>query len=294
MFLDERLLDAIELILRKMRAVNEPVIVDRVISGGSINRCYRLKAGRRTFFAKVNGTSGFKNMFAMEAEGLRTIGNTGTIAVPGVIGFGVSAEQQFLLMEWIDPGTRTCKAEYELGRKLAGLHRNSASAFGLDHDNFIGSLPQSNRLTRTWDDFFISERIEPLLKTAIDNGLISRTVVADLSLIAKTLLSRCPIEMPALLHGDLWSGNVMFTAGGEPMLIDPAVYYGHREMDIAMTNLFGGFSDEFYAGYQHEFPLEGGWRDRVDLWNLYPLLVHLNLFGVGYLPQVKTILKRFS
>lgn len=210
------------------------------------------------------------------------------------MGVGVSGDEQFLLMEWIEQGGTSSEMQYDLGRQLAQLHTESSDFFGLEYDNYIGSLSQSNRQCNNWTDFFITERIEPLLALALDKNLISTSLIPHFRRLYKVLPSLYPAEKPSFLHGDLWSGNIMASNSGQPILIDPAVYFGHREMDIAMTGLFGGFTSDFYAGYEDGFPLEKGWQHRLDFWNLYPLLVHLNLFGTGYLPQIKSILGRFS
>lgn len=292
MFLSTDLLDAIGLVLKQSQNIDGPVFLDKQVAGG-INDCVRLKAGNRYFFAKINSAELFPNMFALEAEGLKLIRRSGTLAVPEVLGFGVAAGQQFLLLEWINAGSETSQAQEQLGIQLARLHRQSAQMFGLEYDNYIGSLPQANTLANSWTDFFITIRIQPLIEMAVSKN----QAVSDLYDLFNSLFLRLPdlypAEVPALIHGDLWSGNFMIT-NNNPVLIDPAVYYGHREMDLAMTTLFGGFTNEFYAAYNAEFPLEKNWQDRLEIWNLYPLLVHLILFGSSYLPQIKSTLKKYG
>jgi fructosamine-3-kinase len=173
------------------------------------------------------------------------------------------------------------------------MHRQTNDKFGLDHDNYIGSLNQSNKFHSTWAEFFIEERLMPQLKIAFDNKIIQRSFTRLADQLFPRLHNLCPVERPALLHGDLWSGNFMPTQDGSPCIYDPAVYYGHREMDIAMTKLFGGFDDNFYDAYNENFPLEKEWLKRVDLCNLYPLLVHVNLFGGSYIRQAETTLKQY-
>ncbi|HEY0899006.1 MAG TPA: fructosamine kinase family protein [Sphingobacteriaceae bacterium] len=292
MFLSTDLLDAIGLVLKQSQSINGPVFFDKQVAGG-VNDCVRLKAGNRYFFAKINSAELFPNMFALEAEGLKLIRRSGTIAVPEVFGFGVAAGQQFLLMEWINPGNDTSQTQEQLGIQLARLHRQTAQMFGLDFDNYIGSLPQVNTLAISWTDFFISNRIQPLVEIVLSKGWIDNELVKYFDALFNKLPDFYPVEPPALLHGDLWGGNFMST-NNNPVLIDPAVYYGHREMDLAMTTLFGGFSDEFYAAYNAEFPIEKNWQNRLEIWNLYPLLVHLVLFGSSYLPQIKSTLKKYG
>ena len=179
------------------------------------------------------------------------------------------------------------------GRGLAKLHKTTSDYFVLDHNNYIGSLTQSNRKRDNWIDFFVEERLGFQLKLARDSHLIDSGVLSAAEGLFNRLNEIIPKEQSSLLHGDLWSGNFMLGDQGEACLIDPAVYYGHREMDIAMTKLFGGFDHQFYEAYNQEFPMEKGWEQRMDICNLYPLLVHVNLFGGGYVSQLTSILKRF-
>ncbi len=177
--------------------------------------------------------------------------------------------------------------------KLAQLHKHSADQFGLDHDNYIGSLFQSNRYHNKWTDFFREERLNAQVIIARDNGAIGRETVNAFERFYKRLDEIFPVESPALLHGDLWGGNFMVNDKGDATIIDPAVYFGHREMDLGMSQLFGGFDRQFYETYHHHYPLEKGWQQRIDYCNLYPLMVHVNLFGDGYLNSVNPILNRF-
>lgn len=197
----------------------------------------------------------------------------------------------FLLMEYIEENN--FGNSYLFGSQLAQLHRKSNELFGLDHPNYIGRLPQSNRYHAHWLEFFVRERLEPQVKMAIDSGKLS----ADFAHIFERVMNYTyiifPDEPPALLHGDLWAGNYMFTNNEETAIYDPAVYYGHREMDIAMTKLFGGFDKEFYRGYNDMYPLEPGFEERLKLCNLYPILVHANLFGGSYIHQAEQLLRQF-
>jgi fructosamine-3-kinase len=165
--------------------------------------------------------------------------------------------------------------------------------FGLDHENYIGSLTQINSVKSDWLDFYINERLGYQLKMAVDHGKLGSGTVQDFEQFYVFLESFLPSEAPSLLHGDLWGGNLMIGSAGEPVIFDPAVYYGNREVDLAMTRLFGGFSSRFYETYNEEFPLLPGYEDRIDVYQLYPLLVHVNLFGGGYISQVKSILNQF-
>lgn len=177
-----------------------------------------------------------------------------------------------------------------LGEQLAQLHHHSHKSFGLDHNNYIGSLVQLNEPLSSWIEFFIHRRLEPQLRLL---NPPPRVIKQFEQLYAK-LPQLMPDEKPALLHGDLWSGNLITNAHGLPCLIDPAVYFGHREAELALTRLFGGFPNDFYEAYTDTSPLPSGFEDRVDLYNLYPLLVHANLFGGGYTDQALSIVARFS
>jgi fructosamine-3-kinase len=232
-------------------------------------------------------------MFEKEAAGLNLLACTNTIKIPGVIATGNSGEFAYLLLEFIETGLAGRDFWSDFGIKLADLHRNTHEFFGLDYDNYIGSLAQSNSFHTDFISFFITQRIEPQLKKARNIGALSHADTRFFESLFNTLHNIFPIQKPSLIHGDLWSGNVIVTADGSPCLIDPAVYYGHREADIAMTQLFGGFQHEFYAAYNLAWPMEKGWQNRMDIFNLYPLLVHVNLFGGSYARQVLQIIRQF-
>jgi len=260
------------------------------ISGGSINRVYRLDTVAKNYLLKLNSRSNFQAMFTCEVSGLKAIADTDTIAVPEVIAWGDFEDYSFLVLEWIETRRSTVKASEVLGRQLAAMHQCSAGHFGLDTDNYMGSLHQPNKKHPSWSEFFIHERLMPMVNMASAKGLLSANDQHNFEQLYLRLSSLFDEERPALIHGDLWNGNYLIDTDEKPYLIDPAISYGHREFDIAMTTLFGGFSREFYEAYHEAFPLADGWQDRLDLWNLYPLLVHLNLFGTGYLGQVRECL----
>ncbi|MDB5109721.1 MAG: fructosamine kinase [Mucilaginibacter sp.] len=232
-------------------------------------------------------------MFYHETEGLKAIAATGTIAVPKILLQGEFEDQNFLMLEWINSRRPTPKGSAMLGEQLAQMHHTTSLGFGFTADNYMGSLPQSNRHHNKWSDFFIEERLLPMVRLAINRQLLNQADLKNFEQLYKNLPGLFNEEVPALIHGDLWSGNYLTDENEKPYLIDPAVSYGHREFDIAMTTLFRGFSNEFYQAYNQVFPLAKGWEQRVDLWNLYPLLVHLNLFGAGYLGQVRDCLNQF-
>lgn len=269
------------------------VTSNSVVSGGDINNAYRLITNQSSFFIKTNHASRYPNMFEKEANGLDLLRNTNTIKIPEVIAVGEVDDTSFLMLEWIDSARPETNFWQNFGKQLAQLHQNTFSSFGLNENNYIGSLSQSNQQHNTWVDFFIHERLQAQIKMAVDAGKMDDQTVKQFENLYKELPNIFPEESPALLHGDLWSGNYMVGNKGEPVIIDPAVYYGHREMDLAMTKLFGGFSGEMYQSYNNQYPLQQGWESRITICNLYPLLVHVNLFGGGYLLQVKSILSKF-
>jgi len=265
----------------------------RSVAGGSINEAFCLESPEGNYFLKWNDASAYPGMFTAEEKGLDMLRATKAIKIPQVVAAETAGSFSFLLMEWIESGKRKKSFWADFGKNLARLHRMTQEKFGLSHDNYIGSLPQSNRQHSSWTDFFIKERIEPQVKLAVDGGKLGNVQISQLANLYNRLPDIIPNEKPSLIHGDLWNGNFLVAADGSACLIDPAVYYGHREMDLSMTRLFGGFDDEFYRGYEEEFPLEKGFESRIDIHNLYPLLVHVNLFGSGYIQQVKSFLLKF-
>ncbi|HYC84786.1 MAG TPA: fructosamine kinase family protein [Chryseosolibacter sp.] len=263
------------------------------MSGGCINEAGKLVTTRGVYFLKWNDLDRFPEMLATERAGLDLLAASNSFKIPEVICTGVTASHQFMLMELIVPSTKSPLFWNRFGELLATLHKCTSSQYGLDHDNYIGSLPQRNKPNQSWVMFFIQQRLQAQLDLYVGR----RDLRADVRRAFDKLFAKLPdllvTERPTLLHGDLWSGNLMVDAAGLPCVIDPAVYYGNREVDIAMTHLFGGFDKSFLDSYHATFPLEEGFDDRLQLYNLYPLLVHVNLFGDSYLSQVVSILNRF-
>lgn len=264
------------------------------VGGGCINHGGVLEASSGKFFLKWNSATRFPGMFGAEARGLGLLSEANVLRVPTVIGFDEANEYQFLVMEYIEQNGRSPLYWEHLGQGLAALHRVSSGHLGLDHNNYIGSLPQFNASRSSWVDFFIQQRLQVQVQLMNENGMADGTLLNRFERLYKKLPSLLPEEKPSLLHGDLWSGNLITDEKGEPCIIDPAVYYGHREADLAMTRLFGSFEEAFYRSYHEAFPLLKGYEQRFDLYNLYPLLVHVNLFGSAYISQVKTILHQFT
>lgn len=225
-------------------------------------------------------------MFQAEAKGLEILKTNSKFLIPKVIAADEVDQFSFLILEFIEASFD--KDQSSLGVLLAEMHQNSRDQFGLDHSNFIATLEQSNTNATSWQEFYSTQRIEPLFKMAFDAGYFSSKDRKNIDLLTQKLEDIVPVEKPSLLHGDLWAGNYMRASQNKHVLIDPAIYYGHREMDIAMMHLFGGFKAEVFEEYQNTWPLENAWQERLSFHNLYPLLVHVNLFGASYALQVKS------
>lgn len=256
------------------------------VSGGDISSAFMLTTNHDRYFMKVNSQSAYPLMFERESEGLAAISQTKTVAVPQTVTHGAFEDYAYLILGWIETGPKSSAALSALGQQLAGMHRCTAPRYGFSHDNYMGSLPQSNTSHNNWSDFFINERLQPMVQTAIARNRLTPRQAGLFEHLYNRLPQLFAEEQPALLHGDLWGGNYLINTNGKPYLIDPAVNYGHREFDIAMTTLFGGFNADFYTAYNEAYSLAPDWQQRTALWNLYPLLLHLNLFGTSYLSQV--------
>jgi len=275
---------------RQIGAVTgEPFVASqrRPLGGGCINRAWRASDGKRDFFVKCNAATALP-MFEAEMAGLAELAATATVRVPRPICCGVAGEQAYLVLEYLPLGRCDPAAMERLGRQLADLHGRPQPYFGWHRDNTIGAIPQPNGPLADWIAFWRERRLGFQLELAAANGHRG-----DLQRRGERLLARLEElfaghrPTPALLHGDLWGGNVGCTADGEPVMFDPAVYCGDREADLAMTELFGGFSERFYAAYREVSPPDAGYPLRRTLYNLYHILNHLNLFGGGYRAQAE-------
>ncbi|MEX0779856.1 MAG: fructosamine kinase family protein [Balneolales bacterium] len=266
------------------------------VSGGSINQAARVKLKNgESYFAKWNKYS-LAPMFKTEAKGLELLRNANTdIVFPKVSGFEAirSENISFLVMEHLEAGSPQKSFYKNFGSQLAQLHKNMDDMYGLDHDNFIGSLPQDNSQSADWLFFLIERRLRPQFEIAVDSALLPATLNQNFERLCEMLPELLPDEKPSLLHGDLWSGNYMCISDKQAALFDPAVYYGNREIELSFTQLFGGFDDSFYDAYNEAMPLQPGFDERVDIYNLYPLLVHVNMFGRAYASQVQAIIQDF-
>lgn len=268
----------------------EPVLKN--VGGGCIHQAGVFEFKGNMFFVKWNHSSA--QMFESEARGLTMLRDTCTLAVPMTIGHGSVEEIDYLCLEYHETGVPKEDFWKAFGYSLAALHHVSSDQFGLDHNNYIGSLPQINNTHHSWSKFFVTQRLEPQLRLAYDHGVVTKTLMDQFQSLFNDLEDLLPIEKPALLHGDLWSGNFLIGSDGAAVVFDPAVYYGHREAEIAFTKMFGGYDPVFYHAYQEVFPMEHKHEERVDIFNLYPLLVHVNLFGASYLRGIQQTLSRLT
>ena len=267
------------------------------VSGGDINQAWLTQTSSgESFFVKTNHHDKLP-MFEAEASGLtelkRRITEDNPLRVPQSLCTGANEQYTWLVMEYIPFGHSSGQSERELGRGLAMLHQQTAPQFGLNHDNFIGSTPQPNHQHNSWLDFLTHERFVPQFEFAKQHGffpLIAKEAEGLLDTLPALIDSHQP--EPSLIHGDLWGGNKAVDESGTPLIFDPACYYGDRECDLAMTELFGGFSSSFYDGYNETFPIAEGYQERKKLYNLYHILNHANLFGSHYIQQSKSIMQQ--
>ncbi|MCB9107658.1 MAG: fructosamine kinase family protein [Anaerolineales bacterium] len=267
------------------------------IGGGDISQAARVRSADGVEVLVTWRSGPPTGLFTAERRGLDLLRSPGALRVPQVFDQREAAGPcpAYIVMEWLGQSSTTPQVAEALGRGLAAMHRTTAETYGLDHDNFIGANPQSNRQTTNWVTFFGEQRLGFQMELAAKNGYLPRQRAERLEKLLARLDQWLPTSPPAsLLHGDLWGGNWLTTASGDPALIDPAVYYGDRETDLAFTELFGGFSSAFYAAYNDSWPLDPGYNERKDLYNLYHLLNHLNLFGHSYGGSVDRVLPRYG
>jgi fructosamine-3-kinase len=262
------------------------------VSGGSIHRSYRWQCGETSLFVKVADGGGSSGLEA-EATGLQALADAQAVRVPRVLARGHAGATAFLALEWIESRPAGRAAEHRLGEQLAAQHRVTARQFGFTGDNFIGRTPQPNGCLLDWTEFFRERRLRHQLALAMQNGfaeLLEKPGARLLEASSALLAGHRPEA--SLLHGDLWSGNWLADERSEPVIFDPAVYFGDREADLAMTRLFGGFGRPFYDAYLTVAPLPAGHAVRAELYNLYHVLNHVNLFGGGYVRQARTSIER--
>jgi len=263
------------------------------VHGGDINDAYCLITLTGKYFLKVNDKNKYPAMFEKEARGLDLLRKHCSLVIPQVIKSGITNDKQWLVLEWLDKGSSKKDMWEKFGQSLALMHKEPQNEFGLNEDNYIGSLQQINNYHREWHSFFTECRVMPLVKILFDNGDYSKNDLASANNFCDQVKNIFPSESPSLLHGDLWGGNYMIHSSGYAAIYDPAVYFGHREMDIGMTKLFGGFDQQFYDAYNEAYPLEKDWQKRLSITQLYPLLVHALLFGGHYISSTRNILSPF-
>lgn len=263
------------------------------LQGGDINEVFDIQTLSRRYVLKLNEKDRFAQMFNIEARGLNLLAKNG-VFTPEVIDSFDEDDHQFLVLAYIETERPTVNFWKNFGHSLAKLHRGSQDYFGLQEDNYIGSLGQVNAYKDTWETFFIENRIQPLIKKAFDLELLGSRHIKQFDAFSTAFDTLIPKERSSMVHGDLWSGNLLCSSQQSPVFIDPAVYYGHREMDIAMTKMFGGFDKTFLDFYNDVYPLEKGWEQRLAIHNLYPNLVHLILFGRSYLGGIESVIKNFA
>ncbi|MEP1095488.1 MAG: fructosamine kinase family protein [Cyclobacteriaceae bacterium] len=263
------------------------------VAGGCINKASNVATNAGPFFIKVNSAD-MLDLFLKEERGLKILKEKSEIRTPKVHGSGFADGKSYLILEWIEKGLQNSSFWSNFGVQLARQHRQTSSHCGLDHHNHIGRLHQSNHQHQDWDQFFILERLQPQLVLAEEHGRVDSSIRTGFEKIFNKLSQLIPKEPPSLLHGDLWSGNFLCGPKSRTFIFDPAVYFGHRETEIAFTRLFGGFEPHFYTAYSEEFALESGFEDRIEIHNLYPLLVHVNLFGSSYLSGIRNTLAKFN
>lgn len=264
----------------------------QAVSGGCINKTYKLSTKEHSFFIKINSTSIFKNGFLEEVKGLQFLEEK-QVRIPKIITSGIYKNNAFLVLEWVEFVDESTSFWQYFAEQLANLHLQKNDQFGLGYSNFMGSLLQKNTFSNHFTTFFIKNRLQPQLKIAYEKGLVNQKHLNHFEKLYKELPNIIPCEKPCAIHGDLWSGNFISTHHQKVILIDPAVCYGHREVDMAMSLLFGGFSPVFYDTYQQIYPLQKGFERRKDIYNLYPLLIHLNLFGSSYLFDIERIVFQY-
>lgn len=263
-----------------------------IVGGGSINDARKVTTSVGEFFVKLNENLAFPGMFDAEKRGLEFLIENSPFHIPKPIATGITEDMQWIVMEHLSHGTKSENYWENFGKNMARMHSHSNDTFGLDTDNYLGNLPQKNGAKDTWAEFYAENRLGPQLKMAKDQGLTNDEMVRLIEKVMSRVERYFPEEKPAALHGDMWTGNFTTDANGEATIFDPSAYYGHREMDIAMSKLFGGFDDRFYKAYNEEFPMEDGWENRLPIADLYPLLAHLNIFGGTYSYQIMNILRK--
>jgi protein-ribulosamine 3-kinase len=284
--------------LRQLNKILSEVLSEKEIKlqqqgGGCINQCFKVETGNQKYFCKINSASKFPQLFEAEAQGLELIRNSKIFKTPEVIEIFSHEDHQFLLLEWIEEGKKLTRFWESFGTALAKLHNVTNEYYGLVNDNYMGSVSQLNKQNYDWITFFVEYRLNPLIKSCKEKNLLSSEHEHSFQNLILKLPGYFKNVKPSLVHGDLWSGNFMCSENEEPVLIDPAVYFGIPAVDIGMTKLFGGFNKTFYDAYQYHSALPPD-DQQNKICNLYPLLIHLFLFGKSYLRQIEETINEFK
>lgn len=282
----------IENVLTESLGPQVDILDFQFVYAGNNSMAARISSDEGTHFLKWSEDL-TENRFESEAKGLDILRLTKTFEIPKVQGMGSLPEGNFLLLEFIEEGQAKPLFWQQMGRQLAELHGFSYKVHGLGHDNFIGKLAQHNQPHQDGIQFFIDQRLRPQAGLALYEERLNSSIYNQFLNLFEKLPNLIPNEKPALLHGDLWQGNILSTAKGLPCLIDPAVSYSLREAELAFTTLLGRFEPSFYDAYQEAWPTMPSFEDRASIYNLYPLLVHLNMFGQSYLSAIQKTLNRF-
>lgn len=281
-------------VLHTLTGINASVSACVPVSGGSINHVFKILYGKDYYLLKCNRSRLYPDMFEKEIIGLHTLHQTNLFRVPTPIGHLNTESFSYLCMEFIESGRQSENFFSDFGQRLAQLHQHTQSHFGFESDNYIGSLRQSNTLTSNFHEFFFTNRLHLLSKKAVEMKLMPYALAEQIENVWKNFESIFSHRKPALIHGDLWNGNYLVDTSGIPCLIDPACYYGIGESDLAMSKLFGGFDESFYRAYHEVIPHTSESECMKDLMSLYPLLVHVILFGRSYLSAIEQIVSKYE
>ena len=282
-------------ILERLKSLNLGIENIYPVKGGALNDTFRIESYQEKYFLKLNTAPNFPQLFEKESNGLKSIAEHSSFDIPDIIQYGITNNDfQYLILEWIEKIEPSVVSWENFGKNLAQLHQNTNDQFGWHEDNYIAIIVQPNQYKNTWEEFYSENRILPMIKLLVDKNLLNEKESKAAENLCAELINIFPKEKPALIHGDLWNGNLITRPNDEITLVDPAVHYAHREMDLAIAELFGGFDQVFFDSYNEILPLEGNFNERKPIAQLFPLLVHALLFEGYYIKDVQAILKKFT